>query len=145
MKMKSLVMGTSFNALLTVGLVMACLGCAQRDMDALNPSAVSSAEDGIALAIVYDNSGSMSSSVENSDGVGEPKAAIAARAFVKVVGSLEKYSGTPGAKKIQTGVVTFGSAGASTAVPMGDFNPKSLYDFINKREGGLWDSIGRFF
>lgn len=117
---------------LTVLMVLAMVlavaflaGCSSRNVEVLNPANAIASEEGIALAIVYDNSGSMSDNVLNEKGEQESKQEIAKRAFIKVIESLKGYSEN-GGKKVQVGVATFGFSSPVVGFPMSDFNYDAL-------------------
>src|SRR5512135_3865302 len=79
-------------------------------LSSLGPGAVRpalAAEDGVALAIVYDTSGSMNESVPDTSGRKSPKYVIANRALATVAQQLEAFatntaSGAP--RKIDVGL-----------------------------------------
>ena len=90
------------------------------------------AEDGIALAIVYDTSGSMNESVPDSSGRKSPKYVIANRALTTVAQQLEAFAantnaGTP--RKIEVGLFVFHGEGVREAVKFGPFDPEALRNF----------------
>src|SRR5690242_18344999 len=59
---------------------------------ALSPARLRGAEEGVALAIVYDTSGSMKESVPDASGGSSPKYVIANRALKAVTRQLEAYA-----------------------------------------------------
>lgn len=119
-------------------LAMAILGCAERHPEVLAKQTARATEDGIALAIVYDNSGSMGEDVKNSKGKNERKDLVARRAMIKVIETLKSYSERSG-KKIQVGIVKFDGV----AVEMQDFSYPSLMGFAKKAENdGLNTPLG---
>src|SRR6266446_1138338 len=87
------------------------------------------AEEGIALAIVYDTSGSMNDPVRGAGGKPEQKFVIASRAVAAVVDRLEKAAaGAPGGapRKIHASLVVFGFKAGRDAVPFGPFKPEQF-------------------
>ena len=98
--------------------------------------------DGVALAIVYDTSGSMKEPVRDKSGKHSPKYVIANRALLSIVHQVEAYAtnGTPEApRKIGAALFTFHDKGAREAVPFGPFNAKGFEDWANSfsnPEGG---------
>ena len=95
------------------------------------PSAVV-AEDGVALAIVYDTSGSMNESVPDAAGGKAPKYLIANRALTAVTKQIESFatnsaSGAP--RKIEAGLFIFHGEGVREAVKFGPFDPQALRNF----------------
>lgn len=113
-------------AMVVAGTFLA--GCSSRNVEVLNPAKAVSSEDGIALVIVYDNSGSMSDNVLNEKGENESKMEIARRAFVKVVNSLKQYSEN-GGKKVQVGVATFGFSSPVIGMEVADFDYEALIEY----------------
>ena len=127
--------------LAVVGVGALLMGCSPaRDIESLNPAKAVSSEQGIALAIVVDNSGSMDGSVLNENGENEAKKRIASRALVKVIETLKHYSET--GKKIQVGVVTFDFSSSSIVVPMADFNYEALMHYAKHTGGGQNTPLG---
>jgi hypothetical protein len=87
------------------------------------------ADDDVAIAIVYDTSGSMAQPVKGAAGNNAPKYEIANRALEAIVARLEKFSKSSG-KKIQVGLFTFSGNTGKAVVPIGPFEPKKLRDWI---------------
>jgi len=88
-------------------------------------------EGGIALALVYDTSGSMKDPVRDSSGRRAPKYTIGNRALESVIARLEAFEakqpgGTP---KLQVGLFVFQGKGAREAVQFGPFNPGALREW----------------
>jgi hypothetical protein len=86
-------------------------------------------EDGVALAIIYDTSGSMRDPVPDESGRSAPKFVIANRALVAVVHQIQAFatnsaSGAP--RKIHTGLFVFQGEHAREAVKFGPFDPSAL-------------------
>ena len=86
-------------------------------------------EDGVAVAIVYDTSGSMKELVKDSAGKYAPKYQIANRALVAIANRIQSFAtnhttGTP--RKIHTGLFVFQKSGATAALPFGPFNAAAL-------------------
>jgi uncharacterized protein YegL len=89
-------------------------------------------QDGVALAIIYDTSGSMQRSVPDENGRSSPKYVIANRALMAVAKQLQAFaassaSGAP--RKLEVGLFVFQGDGARMVVPFGPFNAKALEDF----------------
>ena len=96
------------------------------------------ADDDIAIAIVYDTSGSMNSPVKNAQGKWTPKFQIGNRAVENIVDQLEKFSKTS-PKKLQVGLFAFSLQGGKEVVPVGPFEPAKLRDWVTgfkKPDGG---------
>ena len=86
---------------------------------------------GIAIAMVYDTSGSMKDPVRDGSGGRTPKYVIGNRALAAVISRLEAFqakqpAGTP---KLQTGLFVFDGKGAREAVKFGPFDPGALRDW----------------
>ena len=92
-------------------------------------------EDGVALAIIYDTSGSMHDSVRDSTGRMSPKYVIANRALTAVAKHLQAYatSSTGGtARRVDAGLFVFSGNTAKQAVKFGPFDAAALEDFARK-------------
>lgn len=87
------------------------------------------AEDDVAIAIVYDTSGSMNDPVKGKGASGEPKYVVANRALGAIVTRLEKFAQT-GGRKLQTGLFIFRDKGSQEAVKLGPFDPAALRAWI---------------
>ena len=89
-------------------------------------------EDGVALAIIYDTSGSMHDAVRDATGRQSPKYVIANRALIAVTKQIEAFatnSAGGGPRKVQTGLFVFRGEGAREAVQFGAFDAAALEDF----------------
>ena len=91
--------------------------------------------DGVAVAIVYDTSGSMKEQVR--DGVGNltPKYVIANRALVNIATRIQAFAtnSTTGApRNIQAGLFVFDGANAKQAVTFGPFDAAAYKDWARK-------------
>jgi len=96
------------------------------------PSRAASGEEGVALAIIYDTSGSMRESVKDESGKQAPKYVIADRALIAITRQLETFatntvSGAP--RKIQAGLYIFGDNGAKEVVKFGPFDGKAMREW----------------
>jgi len=89
-------------------------------------------EDGVALAIIYDTSGSMNEPVRNSTGKPSPKYVVANRALAAVAKQIQAFA-TSGAasapRKVQAGLFVFSGNGARQAVKFGPFDAAALEEF----------------
>lgn len=83
----------------------------------------------VAIAIVYDTSGSMGDAVKRKAGGGEPKYVIANRALGVVVSKLEKFAAS-GGHKIQAGLFVFRDKGSQEVVKIGPFDAAALRGWI---------------
>jgi hypothetical protein len=89
-------------------------------------------EEGVALAIIYDTSGSMNDPVHDASGHSSPKYVIANRALTAVVKQIQAFatnsaSATP--RKIEAGLWVFNGESAREAVKFGPFDAAALEDF----------------
>jgi von Willebrand factor type A domain len=92
-------------------------------------------EDGVALAIIYDTSGSMHDSVRDSTGRMSPKYVIANRALTAVAKHLQAYATSPTggtARRVDAGLFVFSGNTAKQAVKFGPFDAAALEDFARK-------------
>lgn len=84
--------------------------------------------EGVALAIVYDTSGSMKATVRDSSGKSEPKEVIGKRALGAVLRRLEQFAAreeSPGVRRrIEFGLFTFDGNRIRPLVPFGAFEAK---------------------
>jgi hypothetical protein len=103
------------NTLLRLTLILACMAspCLR---------APAAADEGVALAILYDNSGSMKQSVRDANGRQTPKYVIARRALESVIHRLQNFAtNTP--RKIEAGLFIFNTRSAVELVKFGPFDP----------------------
>jgi len=96
------------------------------------------AEEGVALAIVYDTSGSMKDPVRDQNGKMTPKYVIANRALVEIAKQVQAFatnssSGAP--RKIEAGVFVFDKNSAREAVKFGPFDEVAIENFANSFSG----------
>ena len=97
----------------------------------LNPTQLS-AEEGVALAIIYDTSGSMRDPVPDQNGISAAKFVIANRALKTLADQIETFAtnnaaGTP--KKIATALYVFQGEHAREAMPLATFDAQALRDW----------------
>jgi Ca-activated chloride channel family protein len=83
----------------------------------------------IAIAIVYDTSGSMGDVVKDKAGAAEPKYVIANRALGAIVTKLEKFAAS-GGHKVQAGLFIFRDKGGQEVVKIGPLDPAALRGWI---------------
>ena len=89
-------------------------------------------EDGVALAIIYDTSGSMHDSVRDSTGRSAPKYIIANRALKAVAKQIQAFaagSAGPAPRKVEAGLFVFSGDSAREAVKFGPFDAAALEEF----------------
>lgn len=82
----------------------------------------------VAIAIVYDTSGSMNDPVKGKSG-SEAKYVIASRALGAIATRLEMFSKS-GGRKLQTGLFIFRDKGSQEAVKLGPFDPAALRGWL---------------
>jgi len=91
-------------------------------------------KDGVALAIVYDTSGSMKEPVRDQSGMSFPKYLIANHALIAVADHIQNFltnsaTGTP--RKVDTALFVFAGNGAREALRLAPFDAKALQDWAN--------------
>lgn len=98
--------------------------------------------DGVALGILYDTSGSMKDPVPDSSGSTSPKYVIANHALLSIVNQIQTFSTNTAAGKppqIDVGLFTFRGAGAAPVVELGPFDAEAIRTWTRKfrtPEGG---------
>jgi Mg-chelatase subunit ChlD len=115
-------------------LVWTCIAlfAGKCDVFGQNASAPAS-EEGIAVAIVYDTSGSMLEQVRDTSGKMAPKYQIANRALGAIIDRLEAIvTSAPKdkPKRIYSGLVIFNGESAKSAVNFGSFNAQAMRDWL---------------
>jgi hypothetical protein len=94
-------------------------------------SALAADSEGVALAIVYDTSGSMKEPVRDREGGSTAKYVIANRALLSVVQQLQAF-GTNSSRPLEVGLFVFQGDGAREAVKFGPFDPQALQNFARR-------------
>ncbi len=92
-------------------------------------------EDGVALAIVYDSSGSMRDTVRDGVGRQASKYVIANRALESIARRVEVFAtntASGGPRKIQAGLFVFSGSGARAAIPFGPFDAATFRAWARK-------------
>lgn len=104
---------------------------------ALQPLASLAADqDGIALAIVYDTSGSMKEPVRTADGKQAAKWVIGNRSLEQIIRRVEHFAtNSSPPKTIHVGLFIFKGNGAAEAVKFGPFMPDALRDWVKQYRG----------
>ena len=110
-------------------------------------SPVGAAEpEGVALAIVYDTSGSMKELVRGTDGKRAPKYRIANRALEHIARQIQEYAGKApagSARQLQAGLFTFDGSGTREAVKFGPFDAQAIIDWARHfRQPGSGTPLG---
>ena len=93
------------------------------------------AENGVAVAIIYDTSGSMRDPVKDASRKSTPKYLIANRALASVANQIQAFAtNAPGGapRRIDAGLFVFSGDTARPAIPFGPFNADALRDFAAK-------------
>src|SRR6266404_827475 len=99
-------------------------------------------EDGLALAIVYDTSGSMKEQVRDRNGKLSPKYVIANRALEAISNRIQTFTtnaATGGSRTIHAGLFVFDGTGAKQAVKFGPFEASTFQRWAQRfssPEGG---------
>jgi hypothetical protein len=88
------------------------------------------AEEGVAVGIVYDTSGSMKDPVRDATGKLSPKYKIANKALEAIIAQFETYAASGGGRKVEAGLFIFNGNGARAAVPFGPLNAKAMKDWV---------------
>jgi hypothetical protein len=92
------------------------------------------AEEGVAVAIIYDTSGSMKDPVKDQSGRQSPKYVIANRALIAIAKQIQTFatnSAGGGPRKIEAGVFVFDKNSAREAVKFGAFDESAIESFAN--------------
>jgi Mg-chelatase subunit ChlD len=94
----------------------------------LLPAAVRAADEGVALAIVYDTSGSMKETVPDANQGFSPKYVIANRALQAVTRQLQAFriNSSGGTRRIDAGLFAFQGDAAREVVKFGPFDPAAF-------------------
>jgi hypothetical protein len=93
------------------------------------PATLRGADEGVALAIIYDTSGSMKDPVPDASGGMSPKYVIANRALLAVTRQLENFStnsASGAARKIQAGLFIFQAEHAREIVKLGPLDASAF-------------------
>jgi hypothetical protein len=94
-----------------------------------------SQEEGVALAIVYDTSGSMKEQVRDRNGKLSPKYLIANRALEAVTKRIQTFAtntAPSGPRTVHAGLFVFDGTGAKQAVKFGPFQASSFLSWAQK-------------
>ncbi len=98
----------------------------------LIPVTLRGAEEGVALAIIYDTSGSMKEPVADASGASAPKYLIANRALLDVTRQLQAFAtntATGVARKIEVGLFIFQGDHAREVVKLGPLDGQAIERF----------------
>lgn len=90
-------------------------------------------EEGVAVAIVYDTSGSMAETTKTAAGGVAAKYTVANKALAAIVDRLEAWAkgAAPGVpRRVDAGLFVFDGDGARVAVPMGPLDATALRSFM---------------
>jgi hypothetical protein len=96
------------------------------------------AEEGVAVAIIYDTSGSMKDPVRDQSGKLSPKYVIANRALIAIAKQIQTFATNStggGPRKIEAGVFVFDKNSAREAVKFGPFDEAAIENFANSFSG----------
>lgn len=99
------------------------------------PTSLCAAEPGVALAIIYDSSGSMRETVRDRQGSSSPKYLIGNRALAAVADQVQAFA-TPktGAspREVHAGLFIFQGSGARAVVPFGPLDSAAIKNWAAK-------------
>jgi hypothetical protein len=114
-----------------IGQVVMCGLCPAFLFLASPFSGTAANEEGIALAIVYDTSGSMRDAVKATNGQPSAKYVIANRALVAVAKQIQSFVTNSAAvgRRVECGLFVFERSGARAAVPFGPFEREKIEEF----------------
>ena len=101
-------------------------------LEPATPCARAADEDGVAVAILYDTSGSMKETVRDAKGKQSPKYVIANRALIGIARHIQVFatnsaSGSP--RRIDAGLFIFDNNSAREVVKFGPFNESAFEEF----------------
>jgi hypothetical protein len=91
------------------------------------------AEEGVALAIIYDTSGSMAEPVPAGPGTTAPKYVIANKALGNIVDRIERFATNGSAqtpRKVEAGLYVFRKGQAAAAVPFGPLDAQAFRKWV---------------
>jgi hypothetical protein len=91
-------------------------------------------EEGVAVAIVYDTSGSMKEAVRDSTGKPAPKFVIANRALIEIAKQIQTFASNTASsapRKVQAGLYIFSGVGAKEAIKFGPFDAAAIQAWAN--------------
>jgi hypothetical protein len=121
-------LGTAVASAIVLGLLLGCDD--SRSVSAPRPplADVPPSEDGVALAVVYDTSGSMKESVTNAAGASEPKFEIASRALAKVIDRLEAFQSAPAPtpRRLDFALYTFSVRSVDERIGLAPFDARAV-------------------
>jgi hypothetical protein len=104
---------------------------------ALTPTVSAGADaDGVALAIVYDTSGSMKEPARTADGKQAAKWIIGNRALEQIIQRVQKFatSSVP-PRAIHAGLYVFRGTGSAEAVKFAPWNARAMLDWVKQYSG----------
>ena len=93
------------------------------------------AADGVAIAIVYDTSGSMREAVRDGKGGRSAKYVIGNRALEAVVAKIERFATNSSARNVHAGLFTFSGNGATEVVKFGKFDAAVMRKWLKEYPG----------
>src|SRR5688572_17437972 len=95
----------------------------------------SRAAEGVAIAIVYDTSGSMKEAVRDGKAGRSPKYVIGNRALEAVVGKIERFATNSSTRQVSAGLFTFSGNGANEVVKFGKFDAAAMRKWLKEYPG----------
>ena len=110
-----------------LGALLATLGAAP----GVRAAETAAPPNGIAIAVVFDTSGSMRAAIPTKAGrKPEAKIVIAQRAFGAVIDRLQTFARSSAARPLSVGVYVFDGMEAKVAVPLSPFDPARLRQWL---------------
>jgi hypothetical protein len=97
--------------------------------------ATSWAAEGVAIAIVYDTSGSMREAVRDGQGGRSPKYVIGNRALESVVARIERFATNSAGRNVHAGLFTFSGNGATEVVKFDRFDAAAMRKWLKEYPG----------
>jgi hypothetical protein len=95
----------------------------------------SRAAEGVAVALVYDTSGSMREAVRDGKAGRSPKYVIGNRALEAVVAKIERFATNGSARHVQAGLFTFSGNSAAEVVKFGKFDAAAMRKWLKEYPG----------
>jgi len=110
---------------------LAALGLLVIAVSGFSMRAAAAEDEGIALAIIYDTSGSMRDTVPDANGRQAPKYQIANRALIAVAKQIQSFAtnSSGGPRRIDCGLFTFQGDFAKASLPFAPFDFGSIENF----------------
>lgn len=93
-------------------------------------------QEGVALALVYDTSGSMREPVRTANGQRAAKYVVGNRALEQIIRRIEQFATNPAApRNVQAGLYVFQGTSSREAVPFGPFQASKFLTWLKSYRG----------